>query len=325
MRVFIRQSVFETNSSSSHATNIDPAEAIEIDVLRLNLRNGEVPVELRYFGSEHMRYRKFSNKLAYLVSQVACQVFRQESPKLGSDVTSAITANRFGKQIADVVRKVTGCDLRVMTPQYDFSIGSPRTSDGDSAFASPEAMKSFLFSDASYIQTGYDNSYEGIRIRTDDGFDELFYVDHFVSEAEGDADFVLVANADLNEFGLRSANLEIDAHIEDNLLRHELITAFDGITATSIKVVGANKPEYRDDDEFAQRMAHVSLAGMRLWHRASTFNLLENAPFTAEGDTLEAYPEVGRIEFACVASPELVADLEQKFLDLCSFKNGMAR
>lgn len=325
MRVFIRQSVFETNSSSSHATNIDPAEAIEIDVSRLNLRNGEIPVELRYFGSEHMRYRKFSNKLAYLVSQVACQVFRHEYPKLGSDVTAMITANRFGKQIADVVKKVTGCNLRVMTPQYDFSFESPRMSDGDSAFASPEAMKNFLFSDASYIQTGYDNSFEGVRIRTDDGFDELFYVDHFVPEAEGDADFVFVANADLTEFGLRSANLEIEAHIEDNLLRQEMIIALDGITASSIKVVGANESEYRDDEEFAQRMAHMSLAGMRLWHRASTFNLLENASFVAEGDAPEGYPEVGRIEFACVASPELVADLEQKFLDLCSFKNGMAR
>lgn len=329
MRVFIRQSVFETNSSSSHATNIDPAESINIDLSRLDLRNGEVLVEMRYFGSESKRYRKFSNKLAYVVSEVASIVFRGELPKEGSDATKEFLAHHEGKLIADVVKKVTGCNLKVIAPDYCYYLSGARSQNGDDAYEGAESMKRLLFSEDSYVQTGSDELFEGVFINTDTGFKELYYTDHFITDAAGDVEFKLVINNRLNEFGLFSQNLEIEAHVEDNHRKIEFYSKLDGVTATAVKLVDANKNEYDQDGDFAQRMAHVMLAhiryGLRYRKEKSNFNMLDTATFSAEGDALPGYAEAGKIEFSCVARREVVEALEQEFLDLCSFKNGMAR
>lgn len=329
MRVFIRQSVFETNSSSSHATNIDPAESINIDLSRLDLRNGEIMVEMRYFGSESKRYRKFSNKLAYVVSEVASIVFRDELPKEGSNATKEILAHPDGKLIADVIKEVTGCNLKVIAPEYCYYLSGARSQNGDYAYAGNETMKRLLFSEDSYVQTGSDELFDGVFINTDTGFKELYYTDHFIADAVGDVEFKIMINNRLNEFGLVSENFEIEAHVEDNLRKTDFYAKLDGITATAVKLIDANKPENDRDEDFAQRMAHIMIAniryGLRYRKEKSTFNILEAASFSAEGNALRGYAEAGKIEFSCVANREVVEALEQEFLDLCSLKNGMSR
>lgn len=329
MNVYIRQSVFETNSSSSHATNIDPAESINIDLSRLDLRRGVIEVELEYFGNETRRYRSFTNKLAYVVSEIAGLVFEDELPKPGSDVTSEFLKHHYGRLIADVVKKVTGCELKVVAPEFPYYLAGARSQTGGNAYESADAMKSLLFSEESYVQTGSDDLYEGVFINTDTGFKELYYTDHFIADAAGDVEFKLMINNQMNEFGLVSENLEIEAHVEDNLRKTEFFGKLGGITATAVKLVDANKSEDDRDKDFVQRMTHMMLARLRYCLRyrkePSGFNLLETATFSSEGDALRGYADAGKLEFSCVAKKEIVEDLEQEFLDLCSFKNGMAR
>jgi hypothetical protein len=328
MRVFIRQSVFETNSSSSHATNIEPAESSNIDFSSFVMRNGEIVVEMRYFGSESKRYRKFSNKLAYVVSEVASIVFRDELPKEGSDATKEILTHPDGKLIADVIKEVTGCNLKIIAPEYCYYLSGARSQNGDDAYTCTESMKRLLFSEGSYVQTGSDEPFEGVFINTDTGFNELYYADHFTTEAAGDVEFKLVINNRLNEFGLVSENLEIEAHVEDNLRKIDFYSKLDGITATSVKLIDANKHENDRDEYLAQRMAHIMIAhiryGLRYRKEKSIFNILEAASFSTEGESMRYYAEAGKIEFSCVANREVLEALEQEFLDLCSLKNGMA-
>lgn len=329
MRVFIRQSVFETNSSSSHATNIDPAESINIDLSRLDLRRGVIEVELEYFGNETRRYRSFANKLTYVVSEIAGFVFENDLPKPGTDVTTEFLKHHYGRLIADVVKKVTGCDLKVVAPEYNYELAGARSQTGGNAYENAEAMKKLLFSEESYVQTGSDDFFEGVYINSDLRSDELYYSDHFTAEPSGAVEFKLVINNHMNEFGLVSENLEIEAHVEDNLRKTEFFGKLGGIAATAVKLVDAKKSEYDRDDDFAQRMTHMMLARLRYSLRyrkeEAAFNLLETATFASEGDSLRGYANAGKIEFSCVANKEVVEALEQEFLDLCSFKNGMAR
>ncbi|TLX16433.1 hypothetical protein [Rhizobium sp. MHM7A] len=69
MQIQVRDAVFETNSSSSHAAVISEQDILDQDFDQLELRAGKIVVEPRYFGygSRPYRYNSPDGKLAYLL------------------------------------------------------------------------------------------------------------------------------------------------------------------------------------------------------------------------------------------------------------------
>jgi hypothetical protein len=69
MKIQVRGSVFETNSSSSHSATVSEQDIFDQDFDPRELRDGKIIVEPRYFGygSRPYRYNSPDGKLAYLL------------------------------------------------------------------------------------------------------------------------------------------------------------------------------------------------------------------------------------------------------------------
>jgi hypothetical protein len=177
MKVNIRTSVFETNSSSSHAVNVDPSETFDFSIDKESLRSGVLRVELRSFGQKWERFRTTENKVAYLAAQLCAELLNKQ-PR-GSDVRHIVEKNARGEKLVAVLENTLGCKVEMIRPDISSSfaiyVDHESVGVGMDVFNSEEELKAFLFSKNSYVTTGNDNVEPPFNIPNDLGETEEYH------------------------------------------------------------------------------------------------------------------------------------------------------
>lgn len=170
----IRLSVFETNSSSSHSLTLGKGNLVAVPFPAEALRAGVIEVCTGQYNWEYRRYYTPMEKMRYLLTQ-ATQNLYAEVPDAGGGIAATQSLrdeNERVDMLCSVVEAYTGCKLLVTVANP--GIDHQSEGNGMQCFNDAETLKSFLFDEASYIQTGNDNSPPPWEISTDKG-PELFY------------------------------------------------------------------------------------------------------------------------------------------------------
>lgn len=159
----VRKSVFETNSSSSHAFAMGRGDVVSMPFSKEVLTEGIFTVYQNDYGWEWYRYYSSPEKIRYLVTLVLN----------GNSYRESVSGeNTYLNMLSKVVKEHTGVIL-----QYDaFSKGgidhqSSINENGRvmGVFDSERLLKSFLFDDTAYIQTGNDNESMPMVVGSDKG------------------------------------------------------------------------------------------------------------------------------------------------------------
>ncbi len=171
----IRKSVFETNSSSSHSLTLSSNELAAQPFSKDVLRSGSVTAYKGDYGWEWYRYYSAQAKLNYLLTQLFSDDIPMGDPH---EVTRELREEdaRFD-MMCRVVKEHTGVDVLV-APGSTGYIDHDSVGVGLDAFGSEDKLRSLLFSEENYIETGNDNSGPAWSIGTDRG-DEFYYRDFF--------------------------------------------------------------------------------------------------------------------------------------------------
>lgn len=176
----IRKSVFETNSSSSHSLTLSSNELAAQPFSKDVLRAGALSLYKGEYGWEWYRYYSVIGKLNYLLTQL----FTDDIPNGDAlEVTNELREqdHRFD-MLCKVVKEHTGVDILV-SPGSTGYIDHDSVGVGLEAFHSEDKLRSLLFSEENYIETGNDNSGPAWTIGTDRG-DEFYYRDFFWEPGE---------------------------------------------------------------------------------------------------------------------------------------------
>jgi hypothetical protein len=158
-----RNSVFETNSSSTHSISIAASSDGVYETLPVN-DDGVVVLHGGEFGWEWKQYRDAETKANYCAIDAHsryCERTHYENPDRPNDSDEVIAARV--QMLKEVIMEVTGAKGVV----FDFSTEYNRDnwsyidhqSYGTSfdAFESKEALKEFIFNPKSVLRTGNDN------------------------------------------------------------------------------------------------------------------------------------------------------------------------
>lgn len=232
MKVNIRNSVFETNSSSSHAVNVDPAETYDFSIDKESLRNGVLRVELRSFGQKWERFRTTENKVAYLAAQL-CANLLNDQPR-GSDVRRIVKKNARGERLIAVLENTLGCKVELIRPDTSSSfaiyVDHESIGIGMEVFNSDEELKTFLFSKNSYVTTGNDNVQPPFNIENDLGETEEYHEFRYERVLRDEPLFELETDEDFSVVKLKTPRVDVlldDVEWGD---RYKLKEAFDQVT-----------------------------------------------------------------------------------------------
>jgi hypothetical protein len=155
MTMQIRHQVFETNSSSSHSVTVSGQEAEDFGLGREVLRSGIISVmRADSFGGDWRTHDDTINKIAYMLMQCSPWGFPEG---LGVDVIpSLVQRSENARWLVDVIQRATGCTVE-FRPGLTVSIDHQSHGEGSELFSDEAEMRRFLFSPASYLQTGNDN------------------------------------------------------------------------------------------------------------------------------------------------------------------------
>lgn len=145
MTTQIRESVFETNSSSTHSISIATDTNGIFDTIRND--NGTIQINLDHyeFGWEQYTYREADCKLAYLMIYVRDWAQGREK--------------EFYDILVNVVEKQTGCLFLWNLKDCGGYIDHQSVEDCDLhyMFCEPELIRQFIFNPSSYLETDNDN------------------------------------------------------------------------------------------------------------------------------------------------------------------------
>ena len=148
----VRQSVFETNSSSTHSISIASfSEGDLMDTIPLDVY-GNIVLEGGEFGWEIEDYSDALSKANY----VAIYIEQWASP---------YAKEHFRKKFVDVLREQTSCDEVVLNFSEDYSKENWSFIDHQSVeaqqldwlFESSETLRQFIFNPKSILHTDNDN------------------------------------------------------------------------------------------------------------------------------------------------------------------------
>lgn len=168
MTVQIRQSVFETNSSSSHSLTLANTELVRQPFSTDVLRAGCVVIGKGEYGWEWHRYFSAENKLSYLLTQAHSDDIPRGSLQ---SATAEVCEDPRLALLVKVVRDYTGVEV-LFSPGSSGYIDHDSVGVGTELLNDEEKLRQFLFSDA-YVETGNDNSGPGWTISTDRG--DMYY------------------------------------------------------------------------------------------------------------------------------------------------------
>jgi len=209
----IRKSVFETNSSSSHSLTLAAGDLVKtpfnLDVLRL----GTLQLGLGDYQWEWYRYYDTDNKAQYLMTQL----FHYNGIPDGepAEVTRELRHNAQFDMLCRVIEEQTGVKLEAY-PGSQGSIDHDSVGNCLEVFESEETLRTFLFSESSYIETGNDNSGPSKTIESDRGA-VAYYRAHYREPGKDDVP-VQLRSRSLWNFGeletMTGASLSEDCNAE---------------------------------------------------------------------------------------------------------------
>lgn len=172
MSSFVRDAVFETNSSSSHACVVAEGDLIDLSFSRETLRRGVITVNPdRWYSRNYKRHRTPEGKLGYLLVAAARGFIN--APR-GKDVMASIMDEPEVQKIVKAVRKLTKCDIELIyepgpddpvRENYDLFADVRQGFDLD--VSDLAVLNRLLFNSKSYIETGCDETDPPLRIWTD--------------------------------------------------------------------------------------------------------------------------------------------------------------
>ncbi len=194
----IRRNVFETNSSSSHAAHLGPADVYDMTFEPEQLRSGYVEINTgsNYFSDEEMRYYRPENILGYMV----CDLFRgpvemdqeflsRHEGKGEFDIMPLLIAqNDTVKTVFEKIKEECGVELRLVMPRKEFGYYFDVDDETSIKFDYKDwsKMKNLLFNSQSYIETksrDVDFYREYDENEGDDDFGRMIYTDLGVMES----------------------------------------------------------------------------------------------------------------------------------------------
>lgn len=154
----IRSQVFETNSSSSHSITVSGTEAEDFGLGKDVLRSGVISIE-QYsdFGWEWTEFHGTKDKIAYMLMQCDPQEFSFNAEGSDDIVPRLVERSDNARWLVDVIERATGCMIEMRVGSY-VGIDHQSHGEGSELFCDESAMRQFLFSPSSYLQTGNDNS-----------------------------------------------------------------------------------------------------------------------------------------------------------------------
>lgn len=210
----IRKNVFETNSSSSHSLTLSESDIIAQPFTDEVLRAGTIFVTKDEYGWEWHRYYSTSNKMDYLFTQM----FRDSIPGGNPhEVTAQLREDnaRFD-MLCRVVEEHTGVKV-LASPGSSGYIDHDSVGVGMDLFDDEEALRRFLFTDTSCVETGNDNSGPGKQISTDRGSEDYF-AKHYREPKESDVAISLYSKCSygVSFYSLRTEGGAVIEHDEDN-------------------------------------------------------------------------------------------------------------
>ncbi len=143
----IRQSVFETNSSSTHSVSITSGTNKDLIAIPKVNDDGVVEITTNDYGWENARYNSLYDKLSY-----AATFALNINP----------TYNEYKQMLVNVIKNITGADkvkfLKNENSFYEYGYIDHQSWDkAQSIYNTEEILKQFLFNPKSYFTTGNDN------------------------------------------------------------------------------------------------------------------------------------------------------------------------
>ncbi len=181
MLYFERKSVFETNSSSSHALSLAKGDILDgfpsKDILRSGVIRIHPPITedgpVSTFGCDFYRYYKFENKLTYALVHAAGGKLQSEDYNV--DVIPALVESKPAvARLINFIKETTGCRVEFYFrsgagDDLELDVDHQSVGSFSNELDSPNFLKSFLFMARSYVQTGSDGSAGPYTIPTDIG------------------------------------------------------------------------------------------------------------------------------------------------------------
>ncbi|NTF16974.1 hypothetical protein G6L37_00845 [Agrobacterium rubi] len=189
MKTQIRDSVFETNSSSSHSVTIDQTELVDLSIHKDILRDGVIRVRLddEGYGWEWKRYRRPENKIAYMLLQFSGGHLPSGISDLDPDADHS-DVFREDVRVAwflSTIEEATGCRVEITRSERDadwgYSIDHQSVGRGIDEFESENDILRLVFGANSYIETGNDNSNPPEIIESDGNGSEQYFEPLLVS------------------------------------------------------------------------------------------------------------------------------------------------
>lgn len=175
MKFSVRDNVFETNSSSSHALSLGTGDILNKNFSDECLRAGEIVLDgntHHYFSENRFRFYKPENLLAYLI---ATQI--EGSPDIDfknkTEPYDAIPIMREQYPAIDaliaIIEDHTGCKIKIMVdagkfPWFDYDNEASVNFD----MTDSKSVKQLLFHEDSYLETrSRDEDYDDLPEYTD--------------------------------------------------------------------------------------------------------------------------------------------------------------
>jgi hypothetical protein len=201
----IRDSAYETNSSSSHSLTIAEDDLLELSFGADALRSGVISLTIAadeygdavYFDTKWKRFYSPENKLLYaLIAAAGGEVWSS----MGNDdlLPGLIDGLKNSRKLSDQkatkrvlsllawVREETGCGIELRfapTVASDKRHVAITDNYGElifPLFADASRLRQFMFSRNSFVQTGYDNETPPFEIATDDRGYEVYFASKMV-------------------------------------------------------------------------------------------------------------------------------------------------
>ena len=169
----IRNSVFETNSSSTHSICVckENRGIVFPEKIDINIQDYE-------FGWEHEKYSSTDEKLAYIIMGITARYYSQGITETCKKIELLL------KTIGQWIKRVSVHGLYFLC--YDGSAYIEEENYGyvdhasemeellDAVLNDEETLKRYLFSSDSFILTGNDNCDDDIEIKVDYPYDEYY-------------------------------------------------------------------------------------------------------------------------------------------------------
>lgn len=259
LKIAIRRSVFETNSSSSHSVTISDEELSDFKALaKSELREGVIRAKLREggYGWEWYRYYSPGAKIAYLVAQVTRG---RRSGGSGQDITADVREYRDVDRMLSKIERATGCRVSVIgadrCPIDHDSVGV-----GIEVLSDEDAMMRFIFGQASYVETGNDNSSAPATIDTDCG-PEPYHIGRYVEQPQSGVRVDLRIDPMGPVFVEPEGGEPIYAHVDGIEDFQGVWAALDGMFVEEVAVWSLRPPSFSASDaaEEVHEFAHEYL------------------------------------------------------------------